>query len=98
LGDEFDQVAVERGGQQAGEKVFWGRRLQSAGWARISAVPEANYFAGLFGGASSQFSTVSPGTRENSLLLAVSKMDSVARACAAISMSFGPMGVPACSG
>ena len=53
--------------------------------------------AQTFGCASSQFSTVSPGTRENSFLFAVTRMDLVARACAAISMSFGPMGVPACS-
>ena len=44
--------------------------------------------------ASSQFSTLSPGTRENSPTLLVTTVRLKARAWAAISMSFGPMGVP----
>jgi hypothetical protein len=42
----------------------------------------------------SQFSTTRPGTRENSLTLAVITTHSSARACEAISRSLGPIGSP----
>lgn len=41
-----------------------------------------------------QFSTFSAGTRLNSLRLSVTQTASIARACAAISMSWAPIGVP----
>jgi len=42
----------------------------------------------------SQFSTLNPGTRENSPVLAVTTVSPKLRACAAINMSLGPMSVP----
>ncbi len=42
----------------------------------------------------SQLSRDSPGTRENSRTLSVTTVSPTARACAAINMSFGPIGVP----
>jgi hypothetical protein len=42
----------------------------------------------------SQFSTLRAGTRLNSATLSVTHTASIARACAAINMSFAPMGVP----
>ena len=43
----------------------------------------------------SQFSTCRLGTRSNSLVLAVTRTALRDRACAAMSRSFGPMGLPA---
>ena len=45
-------------------------------------------------GATRQFSSLIPSTRENSLVLSVTKVKSNERACAAMSISKGPIGVP----
>ena len=45
-------------------------------------------------GDRSQFSRLKPGTRENSRSLSVTSVASIARACAAIQVSFAPIGVP----
>ncbi len=74
-----DGLVVFRGLRQ----TFTGRAIYSIGFPK----KYTNY-------SISQFSTLNPGTRENSPVLAVTTIRPELRACAAISMSFGPMGVP----
>ena len=93
------QVMSDMSFREAQSKLDAGSHAGRNHDANPYGCPHADYQSQQIDGAvfdycASQFLTFRPGTRENSPVLAVTTVSPNESAWAAMSMSFGPMGVP----